>query len=107
MTANKVPRYLLFVLTLGSAMAIIMLSMFYAQYRWLTNEITGISVSEHGELLQDSFERRARAQAHAIADDIALSTDPADAVAVIGMEIWGGTESNPISFRLDNFGIVD
>ena len=28
-------------------------------------------------------------------------------IGVIGMEIWGGTSSDPISFRLDNFGIVD
>jgi hypothetical protein len=32
--------------------------------------------------------------------------DPS-AVATFGMEIWGGTSSAPISFRLDNFGIVD
>ena len=32
--------------------------------------------------------------------------DPS-AVGVIGLEIWGGTASDPISFRLDNFGIVD
>jgi hypothetical protein len=35
-----------------------------------------------------------------------LPVDPS-AVGVIGLEIWGGTESDPISFRLDNFGIVD
>lgn len=29
------------------------------------------------------------------------------AVGVIGLEVWGGTSSAPISFRLDNFGIVD
>ena len=31
----------------------------------------------------------------------------ASAVGVIGLEIWGGTASAPISFRIDNFGIVD
>lgn len=31
----------------------------------------------------------------------------ASAVGVMGMEIWGGTSSAPLSFRLDNFGIVD
>ena len=35
-----------------------------------------------------------------------LPVDPS-AVGVIGMELWGGTSSDPISFRLDNFGIVD
>ena len=85
MTANKVPRYLLFVLILGTAMAIIMLSMFYAQYRWLATEISGISVAEHGELLEASFERRARAQAHAVADEIASSADPSDAATVLAI----------------------
>jgi hypothetical protein len=28
-------------------------------------------------------------------------------VGIIGIEVWGGTSSAPISFRLDNFGIVD
>jgi hypothetical protein len=28
-------------------------------------------------------------------------------VGWIGIEVWGGTSSDPISFRLDNFGIVD
>lgn len=35
-----------------------------------------------------------------------LPVDPS-AVGVIGLEVWGGTESDPISFRIDNFGIVD
>lgn len=35
-----------------------------------------------------------------------LPVDPS-AVGVIGIEVWGGTSSAPISFRLDNFGIVD
>ena len=35
-----------------------------------------------------------------------LPVDPSQ-VAYFGMEIWGGTSSAPISFRLDNFGIVD
>lgn len=29
------------------------------------------------------------------------------AVGVFGLEVWGGTESAPISIRIDNFGIVD
>ena len=35
-----------------------------------------------------------------------LPVDPS-AVGIIGLEVWGGTASAPISFRLDNFGIVD
>jgi hypothetical protein len=35
-----------------------------------------------------------------------LSVEPS-AVGVIGLEVWGGSASGPISFRIDNFGIVD
>ena len=35
------------------------------------------------------------------------NTVTADSVGIIGLEIWGGTASAPISFRIDNFGIVD
>jgi len=35
-----------------------------------------------------------------------MPVDPSN-VKIFGLEIWGGTSSNPISFRLDNFGIVD
>jgi hypothetical protein len=35
-----------------------------------------------------------------------LPVDPST-VGVIGFEIWGGTSSDPISFRIDNIGIVD
>ncbi len=83
MTGKKIPRYLLFVLTLGTSVAVIMLSMFYAQYRWLADEITAISVAEHGEFLEASFERRSRAQIHAVADRIAANSESANSVAVL------------------------
>jgi hypothetical protein len=35
-----------------------------------------------------------------------LPVDPS-VVGIIGLEVWGGTASAPISFRIDNFGIVD
>ncbi len=35
-----------------------------------------------------------------------MPVDPSQ-IRYIGLEIWGGTSSAPISFRLDNFGIVD
>jgi diguanylate cyclase (GGDEF)-like protein/PAS domain S-box-containing protein len=78
MTANKIPRYLWIVLTLGASVAIIMLSLFYAQYRWLAADITAASVVEHRRLLNESFERRARAQLHAIADRVADAAARAD-----------------------------
>jgi len=35
-----------------------------------------------------------------------MPVDPSK-IRYIGLEIWGGTSSAPVSFRLDNFGIVD
>jgi hypothetical protein len=35
-----------------------------------------------------------------------MPVDPSK-IRYYGMEIWGGTSSAPVSFRLDNFGIVD
>ncbi len=35
-----------------------------------------------------------------------MPVDPSQ-IRYYGMEIWGGTSSAPVSFRLDNFGIVD
>jgi hypothetical protein len=44
-----------------------------------------------------------------LADFTSLWELPVDASAVgwIGIEVWGGTPGAPISFRIDNFGIVD
>jgi len=72
MIGSKIPRYLLFVLALGTAVAVIMLSIFYGQYRWLAEEITTASSASHDTLLRESFERRARARLHDIADDLTL-----------------------------------
>ena len=47
MIGSKIPRYLLLSLALGVAMGIIMLSMFYGQYRWLADEIMSASAAEH------------------------------------------------------------
>jgi len=76
MIGSRIPRYLLFFLTLGTAVAAIMLSMFYGQYRWLANEITTASATEHNTLLAKSFERRARANLHGIADDLTSVEEP-------------------------------
>jgi len=76
MIGSRIPRYLLFVLALGTAVAVIMLSMFYGQYRWLAKEITAESAAAHDTLLRESFERRARAHLHNIADDLTLIDEP-------------------------------
>ena len=86
MTGNKIPRYLLFVLILGASVAAIMLSMFYAQYRWLASEITAASATEHRRLLDESFERRARAQLHGIADQVAAATSDSEAAVAATLD---------------------
>jgi len=48
-----------------------MLSMFYGQYRWLANSIVATSVEQHDVILAASYERRARAQMHRVADSVA------------------------------------
>ena len=75
MSGSKVPRFLLYVTTLGVVVAAILLSLFYAQYHWLANQIVATSYEEHRELLEASFERRMRAQLHAIADSLPADSD--------------------------------
>ena len=76
MIGNRFPRYLLWMTTLGVVVAAVMWSMFYGQYRWLENQIVTTSAEEHYTQLQRSFERRARAQIHTVADSFPVeSTD--------------------------------
>jgi diguanylate cyclase (GGDEF)-like protein/PAS domain S-box-containing protein len=76
MIGSRIPRFLLYATVLGFAVAGIMLSMFYGQYRWLANQIVVTSYEEHRTLLEASFERRMRAELHAIANEL-----PADSSA--------------------------
>jgi diguanylate cyclase (GGDEF)-like protein/PAS domain S-box-containing protein len=82
MIGSKIPRYVFFVLALGIAVATIMLSMFYGQYRWLANEITTTSAAAHDTFIRSSYERRIRAQMHAVADKLAVELETADASVV-------------------------
>ena len=68
MIGTRIPRFPLYATALGVIVAGIMLSMFYGQYRWLANQIVSTSHEEHRALLEASFERRMRAELHAIAD---------------------------------------
>ena len=56
MIGNRIPRFLLYATALGAAVAIVMLTLFYGQYRWLAAEIVAASYEEHRELLQASYE---------------------------------------------------
>ena len=82
MIGKKIPRYLRMGLTLGIAVGVIMLSMFYGQYRWLANEIVTTSAKQHAAILYASFEHRMRAQLHVMADEIALEIDAPNSSSV-------------------------
>ena len=73
MAGKTLSRYMI----LGSIIVLIgigvILSMFYGQYRWVTTGIVSSSVTQHGESLAASFERRARGQLYRVADAIAES----------------------------------
>ncbi|MGB5164206.1 MAG: EAL domain-containing protein [Woeseiaceae bacterium] len=81
MIGSKIPRYVVFAAALGAAVALVLLSMFYVQYRWLAQEIVISGAAEHNTLLAQSFERRARAQVHAAADMLLIDMDTGDDIA--------------------------
>ena len=82
MIGSRIPRFILYATVLGTVVGVIMLSMFYGQYRWLARQIMSTSFEEHRTLLEESFERRARADLHAIADALPPDMDVSDAMSV-------------------------
>ena len=82
MIGNRIPRSLLYATALGAVVAIVMLSLFYGQYRWLAGEIVAASYEEHRVLLQASYERRARAELHRIADQLPIDATATDDAAL-------------------------
>jgi len=80
---SKIPRYLLFGLTLGFVVAAIMLSMFYGQYRWLAREMTSTSAAAHDVFLRGSYERQVRAQMHTAADSLSSEIDATNSAPVL------------------------
>ena len=87
MSGFRIPRPLLITVTLGVVVAGIMLSVFYVQYRWLANEIVTASFDEYRVLLETSFERRARAELHAVADALPTDADETGVLAAMAREI--------------------
>ena len=94
MNGSKSPRYLLFALMLGISVTVIMLSMFYGQYRWLANELVDRSSAEHNTFLEQSFERRVRAQMGDIAAAFSVDVDYQDSTAVL-RSLNSALASNP------------
>jgi diguanylate cyclase (GGDEF)-like protein/PAS domain S-box-containing protein len=82
MIGRVLPRYLILAAALALVVIGLMLTLFYGQYRWLTTDIVASSVEEHDAILEGSFEARARARLHRIADAIAGSPDPSDTDAI-------------------------
>lgn len=60
MTGSKFPRYLLYGIALGVAVTVIMLSMFYGQYRWLAAGVIADGAADHEAFLKANFESRAQ-----------------------------------------------
>jgi diguanylate cyclase (GGDEF)-like protein/PAS domain S-box-containing protein len=90
MTGSRIPRILLQTIALSVVVAVVMLSLFYAQYRWLASQIVAASYDEHRSLLEQSYERRARAELHAIADGLPLggeTVDPAEISASLNLAL--------------------
>ena len=71
MTGSKIPRYLVYVVTLGIAVGTIMLSMFYGQYRWLATGMIEDSADDHEAYMRASLEARGREHLQALADELA------------------------------------
>ncbi|MDH3820497.1 MAG: hypothetical protein OEU59_05190, partial [Gammaproteobacteria bacterium] len=82
MIGSRFPRLLLHAAALGIAGAAIMLSLFYGQYWRLANQIESASYEEHRSLLEASFERRSRADLHAVADRLPDDLTDIDASTV-------------------------
>ncbi len=99
MIGKRIPRLLPFAVALGVAAAIIMLSLFFGQYRWLANQIVISSSEQHFAFMQGSFERRARSQIHSIADAIPVESmlDEASILAALNQAL--GTNNGVVAIR--------
>ena len=79
---NRTPRLLLLAVALGVAVAGIMLSVFYGQYRSLSNRIVETSSAGYDRQAAAHFERRSRAEMHIAVDEL-MTTDLSDDVILI------------------------
>ena len=101
MSIRKIPRFLLFASVLGIVVTAIMLSMFYGQYRWLSNEIREASSAEHDHFIEESFERRARFELHVTAGILVLDIDidnSSDVFRILNRSLSGDDSLTGIRF---------
>ncbi|MEM7430841.1 MAG: EAL domain-containing protein [Pseudomonadota bacterium] len=82
MTTKRFPRLLFLGLLLGIGVTVVMLAMFYAQYRFLAEDIIDTSTTEHSVLVRESFERRLRSQLHDMSDTLGAIEPTLDIDAV-------------------------
>lgn len=82
MTGKTIPRYLALTATLSLVVGGLMLTVFYGQYRALTAQLVETSAQQFDAAQAASFERRARARMHRIADAIALHSVVAESADI-------------------------
>jgi len=110
MIGIRIPRLLLLATALGVAVAAVMLSLFYVQYQWLAGQIVTTSYEKHESFLEASFERRSRAEMHAVADalpeDIDASSDRMIR-AILNQEVTENDYLVGLRFTRSSGGIVE
>ncbi len=99
MTGSKIPRLLLYATAIGIVVSAIMLSLFYAQYHWLANQIVHTSYEEHRTLLEASFERRMRAQLHAVVDSLPDEPNDIQVSNTLSRAMTANPNLNGIGYR--------
>ncbi|MDH5312190.1 MAG: hypothetical protein OEY08_19835, partial [Gammaproteobacteria bacterium] len=72
MRATSFPRYLAITVVLSAVIATAMLSVFYAQYRWLAGALVESSGEHYAASIAVGFERRELGRLQRIADSIIL-----------------------------------
>ncbi len=100
MIGSRFPRVWLLAVALGAIASVVLLSMFYGQYRWLANQIVTTSSQQHYVFMQDSFERRARSRIQVVADTLPVENATGDAGALtLAMSRALGTVDNLTGIR--------
>jgi diguanylate cyclase (GGDEF)-like protein/PAS domain S-box-containing protein len=79
MIGSRIPRLWLLAAIVGVGAALMMLTLFFGQYRWLANQIVTTSSDEHLAFVRGSFERRARSKVHAASDSLPFDSAEDDA----------------------------
>ena len=105
MNVRKIPRFLLFTTVLGIVVTAIMLSMFYGQYSWLSDEIRARSSAEHDHFIEESFERRARFELLVTAGVLVLDIDidnSGDVFRILSRSLAGDESMTGIRFTAKN-----